>query len=78
MFPFEMVSFTDAEFDLITTTVGRWAQRNHVEVESALGEAAMKYAVALVSRGLNSDEAIAARLNELLGSREKPPSTKSA
>ncbi|EJT04972.1 hypothetical protein [Rhizobium sp. CCGE 510] len=66
MFPLELLSFSDNEIDLITTAVGRWAHRNHVDVESELGKAAMKYAIALVGSGAASSDVITTRLNELL------------
>jgi hypothetical protein len=61
---YELLSFTDAEIDLITSALGRWSERNHINVQSEHGQAALRHAIALVSSGVQSD-ALVARLDEV-------------
>ncbi|TCU20688.1 hypothetical protein EV130_11261 [Rhizobium azibense] len=62
---FELVSFTEDEIELVTSVVGRWSERNHVDVKSEHGQAALTQAIALVSSGMRSPGAIVGRLDEV-------------
>lgn len=62
---FELFSFTDDEIDLITSALCRWSERNHINVQSKHGQAALRHAIALVSAGIQSPDAVVARLDEV-------------
>ncbi|TCU10436.1 hypothetical protein [Rhizobium sullae] len=62
---FELCSFTDDDIELVTSAVGRWSDRNHVDVKSEHGQAALTQAIALVSSGMRLPEDIVARLDEV-------------
>ena len=62
---FELVSFTDAEIDPITSALCRWSERNHINIQSKHGQVALRRAIALVSSGVQSPEALVARLDEV-------------
>lgn len=62
---FEAVSFSDGDIDLITSALCRWSERNHINIQSEHGQAALRHAIALVSSGIQSPDALIARLDEL-------------
>ncbi|MEX2694781.1 hypothetical protein [Rhizobium mongolense] len=62
---FETHLFTDDQNELVTSAVGRWSERNHVDVKSEHGQAALIRAIALVGSGMRSPDDIVARLDEV-------------
>jgi hypothetical protein len=62
---FDLRSLTDDEIDLITAVLSRWSERNHIDVKSEHGQAALKHAIALVNSGVKSPDALVARLDEV-------------
>jgi hypothetical protein len=62
---FDLSSLTDDEIDLITAALSRWSERNHIDAKSEHGQAALKRAIALVSSGVKSPDALVARLDEV-------------
>ncbi|MBB4272285.1 hypothetical protein GGE12_000027 [Rhizobium mongolense] len=71
---FELLSFTDDEIDLITSALCRWSEGNHIDVQSAHGQAALRHAIALVSAGIQSPDSVVARLDEVCS----PPAHRSS
>lgn len=67
---FELLSYSDDEIDLITSTLRRWSEETHVDIQSEQGRAALMRAIALVSSGVNSREAIVANLEALCGAAD--------
>ncbi|WFU86337.1 hypothetical protein QA644_14490 [Rhizobium sp. CC1099] len=53
---FELHLFTDDEIELVTSAVGRWSERNHIDVKSEHGHATLIQAIAHVSSGMKSPE----------------------
>jgi hypothetical protein len=62
---FELLSFTDDEIEIITSELCRWSERNHINVQSEHGQTALRHAIALVSSGIQSPDALVARLDEV-------------
>ena len=62
---FHLTAFSDNEIELITEAINLWAERNHIDVQSDHGRRAMAQAIALVSSGSTSPEAIAGRLDQV-------------
>ena len=71
----ELVSFTDDDIDLITSALCRWSERNHINVQSEHGQAALRHALALVSSGIRSPDALVARLDEVCAPPAGSPSS---
>ncbi|MBB4277844.1 hypothetical protein [Rhizobium mongolense] len=55
---FQTHLFTDDQNELVTSAVGRWSERNHVDVKSEHGHATLLHAIALVSSGMKSPETV--------------------